>query len=401
MAKNNKKNRKKRNTYNKRKNHRKRTNTFIFLFLFSIILLGLAYYLYKNYRYSFKLQDSITVPLNSVIDPKSYIKEKENVSVVFKDIDTTTIGEKKIEFIVTDKFKRKHYYYLSVFVTDNTAPIINGKDQITLYKGSKIDYNSYIKISDNYDKNFNINREGEVDVNKVGTYKVKYIVTDSSGNKAEKTISFIIKEKDVTEPIIVNNGVVGTSSKGYKIENKNGATYVGGILIANKSYPVSSSYGKGLTSETNVAFNEMKSAAALAGIDLYIGSGFRSFNTQKSLYNTYVKRDGKAVADTYSARPGYSEHQTGLAIDICSHDLTKACVNSNFNNSAPANWLKDNAHFYGFILRYPNGKSNETGYKYESWHFRYVGKDLASKLYNGGNWITLEDYLGISSKYSN
>ena len=380
------------------------TKKFIILFVVLIFLCSLGaggYWFYLNYKYSFQLKDDITVNLNANVDPKAYIKNKENVSVTFNEIDTSTIGEKKIKYIVTDKFNKKHYYYLKVNVVDDEGPKIEGKDTVTLYKGSKLDYNSYVKVSDNYDKELVINHNGDVDINKVGNYKVTYYVTDSSGNKTEKIITFIIKEKPIYEPVTIENGTVGTSSKGFKIENKNGATYIGGILVANKSYPVSSNYGNGLTGNTSSAFKEMQAAAKLAGIDLYIGSGYRSYNTQKSLYNNYVKRDGKNAADTYSARPGYSEHQTGLAIDICSHDLKKACVNSNFNNSAPANWLKDNAQYYGFILRYPNGKSGETGYKYESWHYRYVGKDLAGKLYNGGDWITLESYLGITSKYSN
>ena len=75
-------------------------------------------------------------------------------------------------------------------------------------------------------------------------------------------------------------------------------------------------------------------------------------------------------------------------------------INSNFDNTAQAKWLSENAYKYGFILRFPKGKENETGYIYESWHFRYVGVELATKLYNNGNWITLEEYLGITSEYS-
>ena len=142
----------------------------------------------------------------------------------------------------------------------------------------------------------------------------------------------------------------------------------------------------------------MKAAAALDGFEIRIGSGYRSYKSQTTIYKNYVKRDGQAKADTYSARPGHSEHQSGLAIDICASGYK--CIGSGFNGTPPANWLSENAYKYGFILRYPNGKSNETGYKFESWHYRYVGVELATKLYNGGNWITLEDYLGITSKYS-
>ena len=136
----------------------------------------------------------------------------------------------------------------------------------------------------------------------------------------------------------------------------------------------------------------MKSAAKEENLDIFISSGYRSYNRQKTLYNNYVSNDGKEEADTYSARPGHSEHQSGLALDVNT-------VDDSFANTEEAKWLVENCYKYGFILRYPKGKSNETGYKYEPWHFRYVGEDLATKLYNNGNWITMENYFGITSTY--
>lgn len=366
--------------------------------LVSVSILGYFYY-NKNYRYSFKLnKKEISVKLGDTINPDKYIKNKKNVKVSYTSVKTDTVGKKSIIYTVVDKFNNKHSYFLDVKVIDDIAPTIEAKDKISLYVGDKLDLKKYVKAKDNYDKEVDITTEGEVDMNKEGDYKVKYIATDKSGNKKEHTITFTIKKRSIYEPVKLENGSIGTSSKGYKIENKGGATYVNGILIANKTYILSSSYGGGLRESTKNAFNEMKAAAALDGFDLRIGSGYRSFNSQKTIYKNYVKRDGQAKADTYSARPGHSEHQTGLAIDICASGYK--CIGSGFNGTPPANWLSDNAYKYGFILRYPNGKTNETGYKFESWHYRYVGKDLAAKLYNNGNWITLEDYLGITSKYS-
>ena len=399
-----KKKTRKKKTNRKTKNKNVFPKKIIIFFIVIIILSALAitgYWFYKNYKFTFKVKESVTVLVGEPVDPKAYIIKKENCSVTYNIVDTSVVGDTKIKYIVTDKFKKKHVYYLTLTVKDNEAPVISVKDSVTIYKDAKFDVNSFVKATDNVDKEIKISYDGNIDTSKVGTYKIDVIAEDLSGNKSTKNISVIVKEKPIYEPLTIENGTVGTTSKGYKIENKNGATYINGILIANKSYPVSSNYGKGLTGDTSSAFNEMKNAAALAGIDIYIGSGYRSYNTQKSIYNSYVKRDGRSAADTYSARPGYSEHQTGLAVDICSHNEYKACVNSNFNHTATAKWLHDNAHYYGFILRYPNGKSGETGYKYESWHFRYVGKELATTLYNNGDWITLESYLGINSKYSN
>ena len=375
----------------------------IIIILISVLILSSSiygYFLYKKkYSYTFKLsKKSITVKLNEEVNPKDYIKEEKNVTVTYKTVTTDTIGKKTVIYNVIDKHNNNHSYFLEVNVVDDIAPTISGKESINLYVGDKVNLDKYVEAKDNYDKELTISHEGEVDTQKEGTYKVKYKVEDKSGNKSEHTITFTVKKRSIYEPVKIENGSLGTSTKGYKIENKGGATYVGGILIANKTYILSSTYGNGLTANTKNAFNEMKAAAAIDGFDIRIGSGYRSFNSQKTIYKNYVKRDGQAKADTYSARPGHSEHQTGLAIDICAAGYK--CIGSGFNGTAPANWLSDNAYKYGFILRYPNGKTNETGYKFESWHYRYVGVELATKLYNGDNWITLEDYLGITSKYS-
>ena len=193
--------------------------------------------------------------------------------------------------------------------------------------------------------------------------------------------------------------VIGTTSKGYEIRVVDGLYYIGGYLIANKTYDLPKTYNPGsLNSTVKAAADKMFAAAkSEKGFNMWAQSGFRSWDTQNSLYTKYKNRDGQAEADKYSARPGYSEHQTGLAFDICA--TNKPCITNGFDNTDEAKWLSENAYKYGFILRYVKNKVNETGYMYESWHFRYVGTELATKLYNNGDWITLEDYLGITSEY--
>lgn len=167
-------------------------------------------------------------------------------------------------------------------------------------------------------------------------------------------------------------------------------TYINDILIANKTHPLPSTYNPGVDPVANAALQEMFAAAKVDGFELFVKSGFRSYQTQKSLYNSYVKRDGLAAADRYSARAGHSEHQTGLAFDI-----NKS--NSSFAGSPEANWLADNCYKYGFIIRYPEGKESITGYIYEPWHIRYLGVETATAVYNSG--LCLEEYLGITSAY--
>ncbi|MBE6812061.1 MAG: peptidase M15 [Ruminococcaceae bacterium] len=187
--------------------------------------------------------------------------------------------------------------------------------------------------------------------------------------------------------------LVGLTAKDYKIYEKDGITYIDGILIANKTYPLPSTYNPGaLLPECKQAFNQMAYDAYYGdGIYLYELSGYRSYATQNRLYNNYVAADGKQLADTYSARPGHSEHQSGLALDVNS-------VEASFAYTAEAKWLAANCYKYGFILRYPYGKTNKTGYIYEAWHIRYVGVDIATKIHNSG--LCLEEYYGITSKYN-
>lgn len=169
-------------------------------------------------------------------------------------------------------------------------------------------------------------------------------------------------------------------------------TYRDGILIVNKSYPLPSDYNPGINGEAKEALNRMfTDAKAEKNLNMWVCSGFRSYNVQKNLYNNYVKRDGVQNADRYSARPGYSEHQTGLAFDINYAD-------SRFEGTDQAIWLAENAYKYGFILRYPEGKEHITGYMYEPWHYRYIGVENAAKIFASG--LTLEEYYGLTSVYA-
>ena len=172
----------------------------------------------------------------------------------------------------------------------------------------------------------------------------------------------------------------------------NGVTYVQGVMLVNKTYPLPSSYYTGgLTSEANEAFSALRAAASEeAGLYLFSHSDFRSYHTQTYVYNDYCNQYGKEAADTFSARPGYSEHQTGLCIDV-------NFPGDSFNDTPEAVWLEENCWRFGFIIRFPREKEEITGYKYESWHIRYVGKDLAKKIYDSG--LCLEEYLNVTSKY--
>ena len=160
------------------------------------------------------------------------------------------------------------------------------------------------------------------------------------------------------------------------------------ILIVNKKYPLSSHYNPGENPTAKAALLKLiadMQAAGYAVSDQY--SGFRSYDTQLELYQNYVNQDGKAAADRYSARPGYSEHQTGLAFDLI--DKSGNLV----QEAGASQWLLDNAYKYGFIVRYLEGKEGSTGYMPESWHLRYIGQE-AKEIAQSGK--SLEEYFGIT-----
>ena len=176
------------------------------------------------------------------------------------------------------------------------------------------------------------------------------------------------------------------------IEVIDGITYANGVLIVNKEIPLPEDYNPEMQPEVIEAYTQMFEDGAAEGLNFELVSGFRSYDYQSELYNNYVSRDGKEAADRYSAEPGHSEHQTGLAIDVGSYD-SAVLLQTSFEYTPEFQWMKDVAHEYGFIIRYMKGKEDITGYMYEPWHLRYVG-DKATEIYESG--LTLEEYFGLN-----
>ena len=145
--------------------------------------------------------------------------------------------------------------------------------------------------------------------------------------------------------------------------------------------------GMQLVKEAKEAFETLSENAKKEGMNVIAMSSYRSYDYQVNLYNNYVAQDGKEAADKYSARPGYSEHQTGLAVDVYNLDLPY----TSFEETEEFTWMQKNAYKYGFILRFPKDKVDITGYQYESWHYRYVGKKVAKEIKD--NNLTLEEYI--------
>ncbi|GMX61635.1 M15 family metallopeptidase [Paenibacillus elgii] len=142
--------------------------------------------------------------------------------------------------------------------------------------------------------------------------------------------------------------------------------------------------------EAAAALEKLFEAAKKDNLPLAGVSAYRSHETQKTVYNRYVQKDGEAAANKYSAKPGHSEHETGLAIDVAGSS-GKCAAEDCFGATKEAKWLAEHAADYGFIIRYPEGKEGITGYQYEPWHLRYVGVDTAKAIVKQG--VTLEEYV--------
>ncbi len=191
----------------------------------------------------------------------------------------------------------------------------------------------------------------------------------------------------------------GDETGKYTIDNQNSVYF-----IVNKQRGLDSSFipknlaaigGNQLRSDAANAMSQLITAANVDNINFKIISGYRSYNDQAGVYGAYVKKDGVAKADTYSARPGHSEHQLGLATDLG----TGTCdLQTCFGDTAGGKWLLKNSAKYGFIVRYQKGKENLTGYQYEPWHIRYLGIGLATKVHKSG--LTLEQFFGLSPAIS-
>lgn len=165
-------------------------------------------------------------------------------------------------------------------------------------------------------------------------------------------------------------------------------TYINGILLVNKDYGLPPTFGNGDDPTALAKLQQLQRDAQAQGINISNSySGYRSYQYQTQLYNNYVNQHGEEAANTFSAKPGFSEHQTGLTFDL--KDFNGQLV----EDPITSQWIKDNCAKYGFILRYPEGKEDITGYIYEPWHLRYVGEEVANQIMN--NNTTLEQYLGV------
>ena len=246
--------------------------------------------LFYNKELTRKVGEEVPEQIEYKIGKKTY-KEK----IIWSDLQ---VEDGNVYYTGTYKGMfsvKKKLYEVTLIVTDDVAPIIEGVQNIEIYEDEELDLLKAVKATDNSHDEVSLILKGEYDITKKGKYLLTYEAKDKVGNVTTKEFTLTVKEKVVEKPNGNTNAskIVGTTKEGYKIEMKNGAYYINNILIANKTYSLPSTYTPGLLPELNNAFEKLKNAAAEDGISLKIISGFRSYHSQNSIYNNYVARDGK------------------------------------------------------------------------------------------------------------
>lgn len=266
----------------------------------------------------------------------------------------------------------------------------------SLFKGTKAVTNLISKPKQN--KNQDSNLEKLDNINE----KIDYF----NNNYIERYVKYKDKHNNLSIEQIIKDVNMNLDKKYYE-DIKPAINLNKKTILVNKYYYLQKDYipnnledintkysqkGKKLVNYAKDAFEELSKQAAKENLNIIAMSAYRSYSYQENLYNRYVSQDGKEEADTYSGRPGHSEHQTGLAVDV----YNKKTLYTNFDTTDEFTWMQKHAHEYGFILRFPKDKEKETGYQYESWHYRYVGEEIAKYIHD--NNITLEEYYATKIK---
>lgn len=322
------------------------------------------------------LSKDITVTVNGLELPESMKFDKDSVTVEVGDVYNSVL-----KFTPEDITYTGAIYYTS----DSSVASVTNEGVITAKSAGNCTIEAY------YENDYRLVASMEVTV--IDPFPITSQETTAPETPSPETTTPDTEpepEPETDPPASSMPAPAPEYSGSHKMEVIDGITYFDGVMIANKTYTLPASYNPGVQPEAMDAFYDMQAAAAADGISLWILSSFRSYEDQDVIYNRYVAQDGRDAADTYSSRPGHSDHQTGYTFDLNS-------LEQDFQYDPAGQWLDKNCYKYGFIIRYPKGKESSTGYMYEPWHVRYIGVDLATKVTQSG--LSLEEYFGITSQY--
>jgi len=361
----------------------KKSTAIYLIVVFSALLVlacCLAFYVYKSKNLQLNFAREITeVQYGSEFDPVALKLDNaslgldDSYEIIYPKVQTSEVGEKEYIFVLKQGLFRRKFNHI-INIIDTTPPEFEVKYYYITLENSNYNFERNVKdrIVDNHDGNIPIREMkyiGEIG-QEPGVYEVRYEISDSSGNVASKTVYFLYKlrPENMKEPFYFQY---------------NGTKHI----LANKWVPLPKKYSPGADKTAREQLTKMRNAMSKAGVGVAVASGYRSYSTQSGLFSRYAAKAGAAEANRYSARAGYSEHQTGLAYDI-------GKVSESFANTKSFAWLQEHAHEYGFIMRYPENSEKITGYIYEPWHYRYVGVELATAVKESG--LTLEEFIGYT-----
>ena len=383
---------------------KKRKKKIVILILLIIILIILTILLIQHLL--FKNDKNIFNSLNN------YKEENYNLYVNYYEKNNGLDKEEIVNFInycsqsnidcENSYDKLIEYYTLDDFKLENLDKYVNFKNKYSTIENSNIiklinnELEEYIENS-NTDQSLKDENNRDYIVNfLLNLINEKYYKKDN----LERYVNYYSKNNNLTSKEIVtnvNSNLDTTFYENYESTDTSKDT----LMIVNKHYKIENNYKPDnlvtvlsehgypnkIRADVYEEFKKMYNAAKNDNVSIFIASPYRSYSDQNALYTYYVNTDGKQNADTYSARPGFSEHHTGLAMDLIPEyglDL------DTFENSDGFKWMQENAYKYGFILRYPKDKEYITGYIYEPWHYRYVGINAATTIKNEG--LTFEEY---------
>jgi LAS superfamily LD-carboxypeptidase LdcB len=377
-----------------RRKKRRKIKRFLFLILFLFIVLFVAYEYYSDNRYD-------PSDIESSLKALDYSDESINL-IIDEDIQAQILNEsvysKTLEMaLIENKFYKKHldiYLFIEYIDEDTFIDNLNKLGDLGYKKGE-------IKTLIN-----NLSSEDILEVAGMSSKEkelLNYCIFDN----------FILKNYDRYVEYKKNNisvdyeqvmALVNTNLDYAFYEDVEDALNQNtDLVLVNKHYKLGSNYVPEyletldpacasrnniyVNSTTKVAFEELCNDAKELGFTIKVSSGYRSYDVQKNIYNSYLKSDSIEEVDTYSARAGHSEHQTGYTVDVYNGIIPY----NRFGSTNDYLWAKENIYKYGFIIRYQKDKEYITGYKSEEWHLRYVGIEAATYIYE--NNITLEEYL--------
>lgn len=374
----------------KRKRKKNNKKKVLILIIVIILILSLVYILMpKNYGYNKK-----AIEVFKENDLYEQIKEKKIYSKTLEEAINQNSFNKEyfleyldIKYIDKDDFINNVNKLLSLGYSSKDINAIYEKipNSVSIISTSKYNKDIINIMNLSYFKIDNLKRYLDYDIMEVKSiYDISNIKKDFNYEDVVTYVNANLDKEYYSSDNLISNEDASKIDVLVNKYHKLDENYEPSDLTI-----IDSKYASGtqkLRKEAQIKFEEMASDMAKENLKIYAGSTYRSYTYQKGLYDRYVKKDGFAAAETYSARSGYSEHQLGLAVDI---------VNGKWDylseNDKEYDYLVKNSYKYGFILRYPRGSEYVTGYMFEDWHFRYLGIELATKVFNSG--LTYDEYI--------